>query len=391
MKPEIICASRIFTPQEELSNYAIVVEDGRITAVVPRDEVQARSGAHEIVAKDGIVVPGFVDVHIHGAGGYDVMEATTGALRTVSEQVARHGTTSLLATTVSAPADDTCRSLEGIAEYIAGPNNHSGGQAPRAEMLGIHLEGPFLSHARRGVHPEGALAKPSLPLLEKFLDAAGGSARILTLAPELSNALELVDRARQTGLVVAMGHTDATYDQAVAAIKRGVSHAVHVFNAMRPFTHRDTGVLGAVLTHREVTAELIADGVHVDAPAIQILLASKGTSGVVLVSDGIAATGMPDGLYRLGTFDVSVSGGVARNADGKLAGSTLTLDRAIRHMVSLGVSPIEAIRMATLVPATRLGIAGRKGVIAPGADADLVFLTPDLQVKGVMTRGVGFD
>jgi len=391
VKSKIIYASRIFTPQEELSNYAIVVEDGRITAIVPRNEVRVPSGAQEIDAKDTIVVPGFVDVHIHGAGGHDAMEATSGALRTVSEQVARHGTTSLLATTVSAPADDTCRSLEGIAEYIAGPNNRSAGHAPRAEILGIHLEGPFLSHARRGVHPEGALAKPSLPLLEKFLDAAGGTARILTLAPELPNALELVDRARQKGLVVAMGHTDATYDQAVAAIKRGVSHAVHVFNAMRPFTHRDTGVLGAVLTHREVTAELIADGVHVDAPAIQILLASKGTSGVVLISDGIAATGMPDGLYRLGTFDVSVSGGVARNVDGKLAGSTLTLDRAIRHMVSLGVSPVEAVRMATLGPAARLGISGRKGVIAPGADADLVFLTPDLQVKGVMTHGVGFD
>jgi N-acetylglucosamine-6-phosphate deacetylase len=391
VRAKVIYASRIFTPREDLADRAIVIEDGRITAVGRREEIRVPAGAQEISAKDTIVVPGFVDVHIHGAGGHDVMEAASEALKTVTAQVASHGTTSMLATTVSASADETCRSLEGIAAYIAGPDNRPASQSPRAEILGTHLEGPFISHARRGVHPEGALAKPSIPLLERLLAAAGGYARILTVAPELPGALELIDRARRDGLVAAIGHTDATYDQAVAAIHHGASHAVHVFNAMRPFSHRDTGVLGAVLTHPEVTAELIADGVHVDAPAIQILLASKGTAGVLLVSDGIAATGMPDGTYRLGTFDVMVSGGVARNADGRLAGSTLTLDRAIRHMVSLGVSPIEAVRMATLAPAERLGISAKKGVIAPGADADLVFLTSDLNVKSVMTRGVGID
>jgi N-acetylglucosamine-6-phosphate deacetylase len=386
---KVIRASRVFTPQEELIDGVIVIEDGRITAVGHRDEVRVPAGAKEILVPDTIVAPGFVDIHIHGGGGYDVMEATADALLAITAEVARHGTTSILATTVSASRDETCRSLEGIANFIAGPNDLSPTRPIRAETLGVHLEGPFISHARRGVHPENALAKPSVALLEQFLAAAGGHARILTVAPELPGAIELIDRAQRDGLVVGIGHTDATYDQTVTAIQHGARHAVHVFNAMRPFAHRDTGVLGAVLTHREVTAELIADGVHVDSPAIQILLAAKGTERVILVSDGIAATGMPDGNCRLGTFDVTVTDGVARNADGKLAGSTLTLDRAVRHVVGLGVPPIEAIRMATIGPAHRLGIAGKKGVIAPGADADLIFLTADLMLKGVMIRGVG--
>jgi N-acetylglucosamine-6-phosphate deacetylase len=255
--------------------------------------------------------------------------------------------------------------------------------------LGIHLEGPFISHARRGVHPEDALAAPSVKLLERFLGAAHGFARILTLAPELPNALDLVDLARREGLIVGLGHTDATYAQTEAAIGHGARHAVHFYNAMRPFSHRETGVIGAVLTHPDVTAEIIADGVHVDPAAIEILINVKGTERVVLVSDGIAATGMPDGDYRLGTIDVSVSKGVARNFEGKLAGSTLTLDRAVRQIVALGFPLYEAVKMATLGPARRLGLAGKKGVVAVGADADLVFLTPELQVAGVMTRGVG--
>ncbi|MFZ0967546.1 MAG: N-acetylglucosamine-6-phosphate deacetylase, partial [Candidatus Acidiferrales bacterium] len=300
MTTKAIHASRVFTPQEELADAVILIEDGRITAVGRREEIRVPSGAKEILAPETIVAPGFVDIHIHGAGGHDVMEATADALLAITAEVARHGTTSILATTVSASRDETCRSLEGIAAFIAGPNDLAPTRTMRAETLGVHLEGPFISHLRRGVHPENALAKPSVALLEQFLAAAGGHVRILSVAPELPGAIELIDRAQRDGLVVGIGHTDATYDQAVTAIQHGARHAVHVFNAMRPFSHRDTGVLGAVLTHREVTAELIADGVHVDSPAIQILLASKGTDRILLVSDGIAATGMPDGNYRLG-------------------------------------------------------------------------------------------
>jgi N-acetylglucosamine-6-phosphate deacetylase len=185
-----------------------------------------------------------------------------------------------------------------------------------------------------------------------------------------------------------MGHTDATYEQARAAVARGARHAVHVYNAMRPFSHRDAGVIGAVLTSPEVTAELIADGVHVEEAAMRMLLQAKGTERVILVSDGTAATGMPDGKYTLGTIEVTVSGGVCRNAEGKLAGSTLTLDRALRNIVALGVPLGDAVRMLTRNPAALLGAEFKKGVLREGADADIVLLDAALQVKRVWTRGV---
>ena len=238
------------------------------------------------------------------------------------------------------------------------------------------------------MHPVEWIAAPSLALFARMIDAAAGTARILTLAPEIPDGIELVDAARKAGIVAALGHTDATYEQAMDAIAHGASHAAHVFNAMRPFSHRDTGVLGAVLTSPQVTAELIADGVHVDEAAMKLLLNAKPEE-VILVSDGTAATGMPDGKYRLGNFDVQVTGGVVRNSEGKLAGSALTLDRALRNIVALGVPLDEAIRMLTSYPAKLLGIDSRKGIIAAGADADLVFLDSQLQISKVITRGAG--
>ena len=385
MTATIIHAARVLTPLEEICDAGVVIEDGRIVSVAPRAEIIARAGAKEISARDATLAPGFVDVHIHGAGGHDVMSSTEESLTTIASAVARHGTTSFVATTVTAPPDETRRCLEGISHYVQGPANRSADST--AEILGIHLEGPFISPARRGVHPAGAIAKPSVALLDRYLDAAAGTVKILTLAPEIPGALELVERGYAKGLVVALGHTDATYEQARAAIFRGARHAVHVFNAMRPFSHRETGVLGAVLVDPSVTAEIIADGVHVDDPAIQLLLAAKGAGLVILVSDGTAATGMRDGCYRLGTFDVTVTDGVCRNREGKLAGSTLTLDRALRHMVQLGLPLIEAARMATYNPARRIGMEKTKGVLAPGADADMVLLTSELKIANVFVRG----
>ena len=386
MSATVIHAARIFTPLQEITDAAVVFEDGRISSVGPRAAIVAPAGAREITARDATIVPGFVDIHLHGAGGHDVMSSTNEALAAVASTVARRGTTSMVATTVTAPPDETRRCLEGISRYIASPANRAAD--PVAEIVGIHLEGPFISQTRRGVHPAGAIANPSITLLDRYLEAAAGTVKILTLAPEIPGALELVERGYAKGLVVALGHTDATYEQAHTAIFRGARHAVHVFNAMRPFSHRETGVLGAVLTDPNVTAEVIADGVHVDDPAIRLLLAAKGTDLVLLVSDGTAATGMRDGSYRLGTFDVTVSDGVCRNREGKLAGSTLTLDRAVQHMVRLGVPVIEAVRMATYNPARRVGMEARKGVLAPGADADFVVLTPELKIANVFVRGV---
>src|SRR5580704_9431512 len=386
-----IYASRILTPQEQLADSVILTENGRITAIGHRDEVKIPAGAIDYVAAGMTVVPGFVDVHIHGAGGHDVMEATPAALDCITSTVARYGTTSILATTVTASVDETCRSLEGIAQYIGAHEKFEQKSAGLAEILGIHLEGPFISKARRGVHPPGAIARPSVQVLEKFRAAADGLIRMITVAPEIPGALELIQAAVSNGIVAAIGHTDADYEQTQAAIQAGARHTVHFYNAMRPFSHRDPGIIGAVLTEPEVTAEVIADGIHVAGPAIQVLLGTKGFDTVLLASDATAATGMPDGNFRLGNFEVVVKDGVCRNAEGKLAGSTLTLDRALRFIVALGVPLADAVRMATILPARRVSLAGKKGIIALGADADLVVLTPDLRVVGVMTRGAGLS
>jgi len=389
MSATAIYASRILTPQEELRDCVIVVEAGRITGIGHRDEVHIPPGAKDYVASGMTVVPGFVDVHIHGAGGHDVTEADTAALDKITATVARFGTTSIVATTVTAPVEATCHSLEGIAHYIRAHENAADNTRFGADILGIHLEGPFINPERRGVHPTDSILAPSVEIFEKFRAAAGNLVKIITIAPEMPGALKLIAAAVADGVVVGLGHTDADYAQARAAIGAGARHAVHVYNAMRPFTHRDPGVISAVLTDADVTAEIIADGVHVAGPAIQVLLGTKGFDTVLLVSDGTAATGMRDGTFKLGGFDVQVRDGVVRNSEGKLAGSTLTIDRAIRFLVDLGVPVVDAIRMATILPARRLGLAGKKGIIAVGADADLVILTPDLHVAGVMTRGVG--
>lgn len=388
MQPIVIHAGRAFTPFEEISDAVIVIQGSKISAVGQRGSVDLPRGVREINASGKTVVPGFVDVHIHGAGGHDVMEGTREALEIITATVAAHGTTSMVATTVTASEKETRDSVAGIAHFIHSASQYAARELS-AEILGIHFEGPFISPARRGVHPAKWIVPPSRELLAQLLEEARGTAQILTLAPELPGALDLISAARQGGLVVSLGHTDATYEQAQAAIEAGASHAAHVFNAMRPFSHRGTGVIGAVLTSPKVSAELIADGVHVDDAAMRMLVELKTPERVILVSDGISATGMPDGKYQLGMFEVKVSGGVARNAEGKLAGSTLTLDRALRNMVALGVPLASALRMVTANPVRQIGLGTRKGVLAPGADADLVFLDDKLEVSGVMTRGAG--
>ncbi|HLZ52587.1 MAG TPA: N-acetylglucosamine-6-phosphate deacetylase [Candidatus Acidoferrum sp.] len=388
MPTTLLHAGKALTPTAEITDAGILIREGVIEEVGPRAGMRLPAGANELSATDKTAIPGFIDVHIHGAGGRDVMEGSAEALAGVARTVARHGTTSFVATTVTASPEDTIRGVEGIARYIS--QQHETDEA-RAEVLGIHFEGPFLSPARRGVHPAEWLKLPSAELLEKFLQAAAGNALILTIAPELLGAIPCIDAARKAGMVVAAGHTDATYEQTRAGIAHGIRHAVHVYNAMRPFSHRDSGVIGAVLTTPEVTAELIADGVHVEETAMRVLLQAKGPERMILVSDGISATGMPDGNYMLGKLEVTVSGGICRNSEGKLAGSTLTLDRAMRNIVGLGIPLAAAVRMLTLNPATLLGIEFKKGALRTGADADILLLDEGLQLTNVWVRGVAVE
>jgi N-acetylglucosamine-6-phosphate deacetylase len=389
MSTQLLRCKRALTPTADIADAAILMRDGVIETIASRESITLPAGAHEISATEATAVPGFVDVHIHGAGGHDVMEGNTEAMQAVTRTVATHGTTSIVATTVTANPEATLRSVAAIAKYIGAQHESTDLRAEaRAEVLGIHFEGPFLSAIRRGVHPAEYLRLPSAEFLEQLIQAAAGNAAILTIAPELLGAIPCIDAARKSGMVVALGHTDATYEQARAAIAHGARHAVHVYNAMRPFTHRDSGVIGAVLTSPEVSAELIADNVHVDEAAMRLLLKAKGAAHVILVSDGISATGMPDGKYQLGNFQVTVTGGICRNAEGKLAGSTLTLDRALRNIVALGASLCDAVRMLTLNPATLLGLEFKKGALRAGADADIVLLDERLHIAGVYTRGL---
>lgn len=388
MSTLLIHAGRAITPATQIHDAGILIRDETIEAIGPRSGMILPAGAREVRATDRTAIPGFIDVHIHGAGGHDVMEGTKAAFRSITRKVSEYGTTSLVATTVTASTDQTLRAVEGIAAYIS--QQHETDE-PHAEILGIHLEGPFISKERRGVHPSEWIQMPSAETLNRFLKAASGNARILTIAPEVLGAAPTIDAAREAGLVISMGHTDATYEQARAAMASGVRSATHVYNAMRPFSHRDPGVIGAVLTTPEVNAELIADGVHVEEAAMKLLLLAKGAAHVTLVSDGLSATGMPDGKYMLGGMEVIVSGGVCRNADGVLAGSTLTLDRALRNIVALGIPLPDAVRMVTLNPASLLGIEFKKGSLRVGADADILLLDEELLLAGVWARGVALN
>ncbi|MBI4480287.1 MAG: N-acetylglucosamine-6-phosphate deacetylase [Acidobacteria bacterium] len=387
-----LTARKLFTPLEAVDDAVILIDDGVIRAVSSRKVVTMPPGARLVDLGDKILAPGFIDIHIHGGAGRDLMEGTREAVEAVARSVLEHGTTSFVPTTLSSPPEVLRKSLAGLHSVLT-----SWKAEPREVMatpVGIHLEGPFLSADCRGAHPRADLQKPSVALFEQFLDAAGGTVRILTLAPELQGATELQQYAIEKGVGVALGHSNATYEEAVKAIDAGAAHAVHVFNAMRPFAHRDPGILGAVLTDDRVKAEVIADGVHVDPAALRLLVRAKGVSRTVLVTDAVSATGMCPGQYFLGGMEIILGDDsrtglpTCRNREGALAGSVLTQDRAVRNIMEMaGVTLQDAVRMASYNPARLLGLEQRKGWLREGADADLVVLDPNGSVAGTMVSG----
>ncbi len=379
-----IQAGTVLTPEEEIPQGTVLVEDDRIVAV--GREIHVPPDARRLEAPDTTCVPGFIDVHVHGAGGHDLMEGTPEAVAAVGRTLAAHGTTSYFPTTLTAPMPRTLAALECLGDLVRRMEGLPSELV--AQPLGIHMEGPFLNALRKGVHPAQHMLAPRNELFEDFYQASGGALRILTLAPEVDGAEAMMPHVLERGVLVGMGHTDANFEQAERAVELGVRHVVHMFNAMRPFAHRDPGVVAATLLDDRLSAELIADGVHVSEPAIRLLLHAKGPGGVLLVTDGLAAVGMPEGTYRLGECEFTVRGPEARSRDGVLAGSVLTLDGAVRNMVRFTGLPLrEVVKMATLNQARLLGLA-RKGRIAAGADADLVLLTGSLEVAVVCARGV---
>ena len=384
----VFSAHRLYSPQEEILHPLVFVEDGIISSVSSRAHREAPANATVVDLGEAILAPGFVDIHIHGGAGLDVMRASADELPRLNNFLTRHGVTGYFPTTVAAPLEQTCAALGRLADAIeSGQENLSvGGAAVQSLPLGIHLEGPFLSHKRRGVHPAEYLVEPTVQIFERLWQAARGHVRMMTIAPELSGALEVIAEAARRNVLVSIGHSDASLETARAGVYAGARHATHTFNAMRPLDHRDPGILAEVLTDNQITADIIADGIHVMPEVIRLFLQAKGKDRAVLVTDAISATGMPNGTYQLGPLQVEVKDGKC-TMDGKLAGSVLTMDRAVRNVTQFGGWSLQdSVGAATLNPARAAGLA-KHGRIIAGAEANLVALNSNGDVLQTFVRG----
>jgi N-acetylglucosamine-6-phosphate deacetylase len=385
-----ITASTLFTPLERIEQPLLLMDEGSIVEVTSRARREIPKNARLVDFADGILAPGFIDMHIHGGAGHDVMEAGPGALPPVERLLASHGVSSYFPTTVTAPLDATLSALARLADAIEAAERNPQRQNGelRARPLGIHLEGPFISHKRRGVHPPENLLAPSPAAFDRFWQAARGHIRVLTIAPELPGALEVITLAASRGVCVSLGHSNADLDTARAGFAAGARHATHTFNAMRPLDHRDPGILGEVLTDSRLSAEIIADGIHVDPVIVQLFLKAKGPEAAVLITDATAATGMPDGRYHLGSLEVEVKDGRCMVGD-SLAGSVLTMDRAVRNVMRFAQWELQrAVRLATLNPARAAGVKNG-GTLQAGAPVDLLVLSPSGEVRKIVVRGAG--
>jgi N-acetylglucosamine-6-phosphate deacetylase len=387
-KTTALTAAALFTPSDRVELPLLILKEGKIVEVTSRASRDLPGGAQLMDFGDAVLAPAFLDMHIHGSAGYDVMDAKSEALPAVEELLARHGVASYCPTTVTAPVDVILAALDRLASAIEGAEKDgSAGKDLRARPLGIHLEGPFISHARRGVHPPEHLLRPSLETFRRFWQAARGHIKVITIAPELEGAAEVIAEAARLKICVSLGHSDASLESTRTAVGAGARHATHTFNAMRPLNHRDPGILAEVLTDPQLTADIIADGVHLDPSIVKLFLHAKGLNGSVLITDATAATGMPDGKYHLGSFEVEVKNGVCL-ADGKLAGSVLTMDRAVQNIMKFAAWNLQrALRPATLNPARVLGISKQRGTLVPGAEADIVVLSPKGEVRKTIIRG----
>jgi N-acetylglucosamine-6-phosphate deacetylase len=365
----VLTAERLWNGSSLLDHPVVVLEDGRIALIGQRSAGEVPVNARVLDFPGATLAPAFFDIHIHGAAGHDVMEATPEALDAIGQLLALRGTASFLATTVTAPLDATLRSLAGLAKLIERSRDL---RPALARPLGIHLEGPFLSHAKRGVQPAEFLLTPDPALFDRFFEAAEGHIRLMTLAPELPGATELTAHATARGVRVSLGHSNATAAETRAAIQAGARSATHTFNAMRPFEHREPGILGTVLTTDSLFAEIICDGIHCAPEAVDLWWRAKGPAHGILVTDALSAAGMPDGEYHLGGFAVQVKDGRA-TAGGVLAGSVLTLDRALTNFMEFTGAPLQqAVRLLTANPAEMTGLRDRAGLLEAGLSANIV-------------------
>lgn len=354
----------------------IGIENGRIAYIGNEENIEP------IFETDGIVVPGFIDEHIHGAGGADAMDGTVEALQTISEFLAREGTTGFLATTMTQSPENITNALKAVKKV------REKGEYKGAEVLGVHLEGPFISPKHVGAQPLEYVATPDAELFDKYNEASGNSIKIVTLAPEVEGGLGLVKHLSNIGVVASVGHTGGKYADVVNAVAAGATNVTHTYNAQTGLHHREAGVVGAAMLLDELNCEMICDTIHVSVPAIKLVIKNKPHDKYTLITDAMRAKGMPDGKSELGGQDVFVNNGEARLADGTLAGSVLKMNVAVKNLVEkAGVPFTDAIDFATYNPAKNIGVLNERGTIKVGKRADLTVLNSDFEVLYTLVNG----
>ena len=354
----------------------IAFEDGKIVAIGKLDNIEP------IFDTDGVVLPGFIDEHIHGAGGADAMDGTEDALQTISEYVAKEGTTAFLATTMTQSPENIGKALKNVKTV------REKGEYKGAEVLGVHLEGPFISPKHVGAQPLEYVAKPAPETFDKYNEISGGNIKVVTLAPEVEGGLDLVKHLAKIGVVASIGHTGAKFSDVEAAVAAGATNVTHTYNAQTPLHHREAGVVGAAMLIDELNCEMICDTIHVSVPAIKIFVKNKPHDKFTLITDAMRAKGMPDGLSELGGQQVFVKNGEARLSDGTLAGSVLKMNVAVKNLVEkVGVSFTDAVDFASANPAKNLGLYDERGSIEVGKRADFAVMDKDYNILYTVIGG----
>ncbi|MED1470358.1 N-acetylglucosamine-6-phosphate deacetylase [Bacillus salipaludis] len=375
---------QIYTEDKMIQNGYIKIKDQKIVELGLTDELKNVEEYEMIeISSQYKAIPGFIDVHIHGVNGADVMDATPEALENMTATLPKEGTTSFLATTMTQEKAEIENALINAGNFIETQSTEGS-----AEILGIHLEGPFVNKKRAGAQPIEHIIDPDLSLFKKWQDLSKGNIKLVTLAPERPGGFELIHYLKENGVIASIGHTDAAYEEVITAIDAGANHVTHLFNQMRGLHHREPGVAGAALLRDELIAEMIVDGVHVRPEMIELAYKLKRKEGLILITDSMRAKCLKNGQYDLGGQQVNVRDGKAFLDDGTLAGSILRLGDAVKNILTFtGCSLEDAIEMTSVNPAKQLNIYDRKGSIAEGKDADIVILDDQLKVYMTICRG----